>query len=87
MAKSGTDIVTSAVNAGLISPRTALKELKQQSERTGVWTNITDADIAKASDDIDAGGEMGFAEEMEEEGNETDRPSEGTAPTGTGAGL
>ena len=87
LAKSGTDIVTSAVNAGLISPRTALKELKQQSERTGVWTNITDADIAKASDDIDAGGEMGFTEETEEEGNETGVPSEGTAPAGTGAGL
>ena len=65
--------MVSAVNAGLISPRTALKELKQQSERTGVWTNITDADIAKASDDIDAGGEMGDfgMEETEEEGNET----------------
>ena len=47
------------MNAGLISPRTALKELKQQSERTGVWTNITDVDIEKASDEIDAGGEMG----------------------------
>ena len=79
--------MVSAVNAGLISPRTALKELKQQSERTGVWTNITDADIAKASDDIDAGGEMGFTEETEEEGNETGGPSEGTAPAGTGAGL
>ena len=69
LAKSGTDIVVSAVNAGLISPRTALKELKQQSERTGVWTNITDADIEKASDEIDAGGEMGGfgnAEEQEE---------------------
>ena len=81
--------MVSAVNAGLISPRTALKELKQQSERTGVWTNITDADIAKASDDIDAGGEMGDfgMEETEEEGHETGGPSEGTAPAGTGAGL
>lgn len=81
--------MVSAVNAGLISPRTALKELKQQSERTGVWTNITDADIAKASDDIDAGGEMGDfgMEETEKEGNETGGPSEGTVPAGTGAGL
>ncbi len=59
LAKNGTDIVVSALNAGLVSPRTALKEMKQQSERTGVWTNITDADIMKASDEIDAGGEMG----------------------------
>ena len=67
LAKSGTDIVVSTVNAGLISPRTALKELKQQSERTGVWTNITDADIEKASDEIDAGGEMGGFGNTEEQ--------------------
>lgn len=59
LAKSGTDNVVAAVNAGLVSKRTALKELKQQSERTGVWTNITDEDIEKASDEIDDMGEMG----------------------------
>lgn len=61
LAKTGTDIVVSAVNAGLVSPRAGLRELKQQSERTNVWTNITDEDIAKASDDIDSGemGDMG----------------------------
>lgn len=58
LAKTGTDIVVSAVGAGLVSPRTGLKELKQQSERTNVWTNITDEDIEKASDEIDQ-GEMG----------------------------
>lgn len=55
LAKTGTDIVVSAVNAGLVSPRAGLKELKQQSERTNVWTNITDEDIEKASDEIDSG--------------------------------
>lgn len=55
LAKTGTDIVVSAVGAGLVSPRTGLKELKQQSERTNVWTNITDEDIEKASDEIDQG--------------------------------
>ena len=60
LAKSGTDNVVAAVNAGLVSKRTALKELKQQSERTGVWTNITDEDIEKASDEIDDPGEMGM---------------------------
>lgn len=48
-----------AYNAGLISQRTALKELKQQSERTGVWTNITDEDIERASDSVEPPGEMG----------------------------
>lgn len=59
LAKSGTENVVTALNAGLVSKRTALKELKQQSERTGVWTNITDADILKASDEIEEEGELG----------------------------
>lgn len=59
LAKSGTENVVTALNAGLVSKRTALKELKQQSERTGVWTNITDADIQKAPDEIEEEGEVG----------------------------
>ena len=59
LAKCGTDNVVAAYNAGLISQRTALKELKQQSERTGVWTNITDEDIERASDYVEPPGEMG----------------------------
>lgn len=59
LAKCGTDNVVAAYNAGLISQRTALKELKQQSERTGVWTNITDEDIERASDTVELPGEMG----------------------------
>lgn len=59
LAKCGTDNVVAAYNAGLISQRTALKELKQQSERTGVWTNITDEDIERASDSVKPPGEMG----------------------------
>lgn len=59
LAKCGTDNVVAAYNAGLISQRTALQELKQQSERTGVWTNITDEDIERASDTVEQAGEMG----------------------------
>lgn len=59
LAKCGTDNVVAAYNAGLISQRTALQELKQQSERTGVWTNITDEDIERASDAVEQPGEMG----------------------------
>ena len=59
LAKCGTDNVVAAYNAGLISQRTALKELKQQSESTGVWTNITDEDIERASDSVEPPGEMG----------------------------
>lgn len=59
LAKCGTDNVVAAYNAGLISQRTALQELKQQSERTGVWTNITDEDIERAFDTVEQPGEMG----------------------------
>lgn len=58
LAKTGTDNVVAALNAGMISKRTGLQELKQQSERTGVWTNITDEDIEKAPDTIEDPGEM-----------------------------
>lgn len=76
LAKSGTENVVTALNAGLVSKRTALKELKQQSERTGVWTNITDADILKASDEIEEEGEMGGFGDMggDEYGEESLKP-------------
>lgn len=47
-----TDAVIRAYDAGLISQQTALKELRQQTDRTGAWTNITDEDIAKANTNI-----------------------------------
>lgn len=49
LAKEKTESVIEVYNTGLISDRTALLELKQQSEETGAWTNITDDDIAAAS--------------------------------------
>lgn len=66
LAKSGTDNVVSVYNAGLISHRTALMELKQQSTRTGVWTNITDEDIENASDEVEPQGEEMPMEQSEE---------------------
>ena len=53
LAKCGTDNIVTAYNAGLISQRTALREMKQQSSRTGTWTNITDEEIMNASDEIE----------------------------------
>lgn len=52
LASKNTDSVTKAFQAGLISQRTALKELRQQSELTGMWSNITDEDIENADDSI-----------------------------------
>lgn len=47
-----TDSIIKTVEAGLISPQTALKELRQSSHATGLFTNITDEDIAAADEDI-----------------------------------
>lgn len=53
-----TNAIINVVNAGIISQKTALKELKQMSDTTGMFTNITDEDIAKADDDIDTIGDI-----------------------------
>ena len=50
LASKNTDSVTKAFQAGMVSQRTALKELRQQSEMTGMWSNITDEDIENADD-------------------------------------
>ncbi len=75
LAKCGTDNIVTAYNAGLISQRTVLREMKQQSSRTGTWTNITDEEIMNASDEIEPQGEMGGFPGMggEEDG---DKPPE-----------
>ena len=50
IAKSITETVLSAEEKGTISTKTAMKELKQQSKLTGVWSNITEEDIEAATD-------------------------------------
>lgn len=59
LAKSQAENVVTVFNAGLISARTALKELKQQGESIGAWSNISDEDIQNASDEVEPAGEMG----------------------------
>lgn len=44
-----TDSIIKAYDSGLVSQQIALKELRQQSEQTGFWTNITDEDINSAN--------------------------------------
>lgn len=71
LASKNTDSVTKAFQAGLISQKTALKELRQQSEMTGMWSNVTDKDIENADDEIMrpdegmGGGLFGGPEEQE----------------------
>lgn len=52
VAKTNTETVSSAKEKGFISDRTALKELRQASRITGVFTNITEADIQAADEQV-----------------------------------
>lgn len=45
-----TDTVIKAFEAGIVSESVALKELRNGSHLTGVWSNISDEDIAQADD-------------------------------------
>jgi uncharacterized protein len=46
-----TTTILAAFEQGMIGRKTALKELKEQSKITGVWTNITDEEIEAAEDE------------------------------------
>lgn len=48
--KTNTDAIIGAYDAALISAQTALKELRQQSRATGLFSNISDKEIAEADD-------------------------------------
>jgi hypothetical protein len=52
IAVNNTNAVTQAQEAGLISDKTAAKELRQSGHQTGVFTNITDEEIESMSDDL-----------------------------------
>ena len=92
LASKNTDSVTKAFGAGMISQRTALKELRQQSELTGMWSNITDEDIEKADDDVvkfdegTIGGDMFGGEPITTQDYNPNQPRDGNgqfSSTGT----
>lgn len=55
LAQSMATPIFEAFNAGLITKEIALKELKQQNEKTGMWSNITDEDIENAKNEDNSG--------------------------------
>lgn len=55
LAQSIASPIFEAFNAGLITKEIALKELKQQNEKTGMWSNITDEDIESAKNEDNSG--------------------------------
>jgi phage-related protein (TIGR01555 family) len=71
LAAATTTAVVSVFNAGIISQKTTLMELKQQADTTGVWTNITDQDISAADDTVTSPIEMQKMElELKKEDND-----------------
>ena len=65
VARSVGQTVDKAVEGVLISQKTALKELRQSSRRTGIFTNITEEQINAADDEITPPGGEGLPEGME----------------------
>lgn len=51
--------IVSVFESGLISQKTALKELRQSGVALNMWSNITDEDIEKAEDEVNPQGEEG----------------------------
>ncbi|MGD8188559.1 DUF1073 domain-containing protein [Brevibacillus ginsengisoli] len=64
LADKKTTSIINVYNAGIIDQRTALKELKQLGDTTGMFTNITDEDIENA-DESTHQGEMGFGGDLD----------------------
>jgi len=52
LASKYTSAVIEAYNAGIIHQKLALKELKQAEDVTGMWSNITEEDIEKATEEF-----------------------------------
>jgi phage-related protein (TIGR01555 family) len=69
-----TTAVTSASDAGLIDRATALKELRQSSQITGIFSNVSDEDIAEAENEPPPSvGELeGAPDEKPNAGQETE---------------
>lgn len=56
-----TQAVTQAFEAGIVDRETAMRELRQSADVSGVWTNIEDEEIQAADDDPPAPSEGGDA--------------------------
>ena len=77
VAKVVTDAVGEAYDRGIVGRRTALKELKQLSKTSGIWSNITDEMIEAADDEVRAAGENPLFETSFQENQEPEEKSPG----------
>lgn len=69
--------IIQAFQAGLISQRLALQELRESGKPINAWTNISDEDIEKADDEVDQGENMQDPMGMMDPGGEGGMPPEG----------
>lgn len=75
IAKTQTETIIGAYEAGLTTREASLKELRQASGNTGIFTNITDEDVKDAEGEpVPTPGEVAPANG--DEPDETDKPSE-----------
>lgn len=81
--------IMEAFSAGLISKAIALKELKSQSEVTGMWTSITDEYIQQVEEQEKANEQVyseeeenRLTEELKNDGDENPQPDEKKLNTG-----
>jgi phage-related protein (TIGR01555 family) len=85
LAGKKTEAVMKVYDGGLIGRKTALKELRDQSEDSGIFTNITDEMIDEADDEVQQGdmpGMPGFGGTPGMPGEETTPSAPGDVPTG-----
>ena len=57
MAQKNAATIQGAYTAGIVSQKIALQELREAGRPLGMWTHITDEDIANANASLDGGGE------------------------------
>lgn len=81
IAKTTTEAVTTAYDAGLITAQAAAKELKASSRKTGIFGNISDDDIDKMEDVIPDPVEQAaaMAEATAPPGEDASQPGGGAA--------
>lgn len=87
LADKKTKSIIETYNAGLISQKIAMKELKQMSETVGMFSNITDNDIEQADDSFHQ-GELGFGGEVDYAGfMGSETPDRASIPQGDSTGV
>lgn len=80
IASSRTTTIIDTYNANLISQQTAMKELRQLEDTSGMWSNITDEDIEKADTEISTQTEMMAMPDMNFGGGKVDGQEEEDGP-------